>query len=212
MRWDRRTAEEVANAVTHGVGLVASLVALPFLVGAAPQPGDALLTTGRALFAGSLVLLYAASTLYHAVPPSALKQRLRILDHAAIYLVIAGSYTPFALGVLRGRWGFGILAAIWTLALAGIVWKLFGGLRFERTSTVLYLAMGWLALVVAGPLVARMPMAGLAWIAAGGLAYTIGVLFYRWERLPFGHTVWHLFVLAGSACHGVAVHWYASGG
>jgi len=201
--------EEIANAVTHGVGLVASILAIPILLGAAAAGGETGLFVATAIFAATLVLLYATSTLYHALPPSRAKRICRVLDHSAIYLLIAGTYTPFAVGILRGGWGWGLLGVIWVLAVLGILFKAFGGLRFPRLSTFLYLGMGWLAVLVLRPLAAALPWTGLAWIVGGGLLYTAGVLFYVWERPRYSHMVWHLFVLGGSVCHFVAVLWYA---
>jgi hemolysin III len=201
--------EEIANAVTHGVGLVASILAIPILLGAAAAGGETGLFVATAIFAATLVLLYATSTLYHALPPSRAKRICRVLDHSAIYLLIAGTYTPFAVGILRGGWGWGLLGVIWVLAVLGILFKAFGGLRFPRLSTFLYLGMGWLAVLVLRPLAAALPWTGLAWIVGGGLLYTAGVVFYVWERPRYSHMIWHLFVLGGSVCHFVAVLWYA---
>jgi len=201
--------EEIANSVTHGAGLVAFAIGLPILVATAAERGDELQVLGCSVFASCLVLLYAASTIYHALPQSRAKQIFRVADHIAIYLVIAGSYTPFLLGVLRGPFGWTLCAVIWGLAALGILHKLLLGMRFPHLSTAFYLAMGWLAVVAIGPITRHVPSDGLAWLAAGGLLYTAGVVFYAWERLRYGHMVWHLFVLAGSACHFVAVLRYA---
>jgi hemolysin III len=202
-------AEEIANSVTHGLGLAASLVGLPVLVLAAAGRGDALAVAGASVFGATLVALYAASTTYHAWPPSRTRQRLRVLDHAAIYLLIAGTYTPFTLGVLRGAWGWTLFGIVWSLAALGVVAKLVLGIRHPRLSTGVYVAMGWLGIVAIRPMMEQMPAAGLTWILAGGLLYTAGVAFYAWERLRYGHAVWHLFVLGGSTCHFVAVLRYA---
>lgn len=202
--------EEIANSVTHGAGLVAFAISLPLLVATAAERGDALQVIGCSVFATCLVLLYAASTIYHALPPSRAKQIFRVADHIAIYLVIAGSYTPFLLGVLRGPFGWTLCAVVWGLAALGILHKLLLGMRFPHLSTAFYLAMGWLAVVAIGPITNHVPSGGLAWLAAGGLLYTAGVVFFAWERLRYGHMVWHLFVLAGSACHFVAVLRYAT--
>ena len=161
------------------------------------------------MFGGTLVLCYLASTLYHAVhavrSPRA-KQRLRVLDHSAIYLLIAGTYTPFLLGAMRGTLGWAMLAVVWTLAALGVTAKLALGCRFRHLSTGAYLAMGWLVVTFVRPLAASVGPAGMAWLLAGGLAYTGGVVFYACDRrLRYGHAVWHLFVAAGSACHFVAV-------
>jgi hemolysin III len=198
--------EEWANALTHGAGLVAALVALPVLVSAAMRGGDALHVVGACVFGASLVILYAASAAYHAARPSPAKAILRRVDHSAIYLLIAGTYTPFALGPLRGPWGWGLLTAIWGMALLGVVLKSVRGIGRGRLSTVLYVGMGWFAVVAIDPLLARIGWGGILWLLAGGLAYTAGVAFYATDhRVKFGHAVWHLFVLAGSAFHFVAV-------
>ena len=198
--------EELANAATHGVGLAASIAAIPVLVVASTRAHDAWQIAGSAVFGATLVLLYLASTAYHLVREGGAKRILRTIDHSAIYLLIAGSYTPFTLGVLRGAWGWTLLSLIWAIALLGIIAKWTVGFRFPRLSTVLYLLMGWLVLVATGPMVAGMAPAGLAWLAAGGLCYTGGVVFYVYDRrIRFGHAIWHLFVLAGSACHFFAV-------
>jgi hemolysin III len=202
--------EEIANSVTHGAGLVAFAIGLPILVATAAERGDAMQVLGCSVFATCLVLLYAASTIYHALPPSRAKRIFRVADHIAIYLVIAGSYTPFLLGVLRGPFGWTLCAVVWGLAALGILHKLLLGMRFPHLSTAFYLAMGWLAVVAIGPITNHVPSGGLAWLAAGGLLYTAGVVFYAWDRLRYGHMVWHLFVLAGSACHFVAVLRYAT--
>jgi hemolysin III len=201
--------EEIANSISHGVGFLAALIALPVLVIGAVQHGPAAIV-GAAVFATTMVLLYLTSTLYHALAPNRAKRVLQILDHGAIYLLIAGTYTPFTLGVLRGAWGWTLFALIWTLALAGIVLKSFGGVRHPRLSTGLYLAMGWLIVVAAKPMWHAMPGWGLFWLAVGGLAYTAGVGFYAACRIRYAHFVWHLFVLAGSACHSIAVLRFAA--
>jgi hemolysin III len=202
--------EELLNALTHGSGLGASLVGLPALVLVAAAGGDGRQLLACTVFALTLVLLYAASTLYHAVPASRAKQVLRVVDHSSIYLLIAGSYTPFTLGVLRGAWGWTLFGVVWALAALGILYKTMLGFRFPRLSIVFYLGMGWLAVVALGPLARALPGSGLVWLLAGGLCYTAGVPFYIRDRLRFRHAVWHLFVLAGSACHYVAVLLYAT--
>jgi hemolysin III len=201
--------EEIANAVTHGIGLVASLVGLPVLVLAAAARGDALLVAGCSVFGATLVALYAASTLYHAVPPSRAKQVLRVIDHSAIYLLIAGTYTPFTLGVLRGHAGWSLFGTVWCLAALGILFKVVLGMRFPRASTFIYVLMGWLAVIVIRPLATGLPRTGLEWLILGGLLYTGGVYFYVNKRVRYSHMVWHLFVLAGSLCHFWAVLGYA---
>lgn len=202
--------EEIANSVSHGVGLLAGLAAIPVLVVSAVRRGGAAGIVGASVFAGTVVLLYLASTLYHALPGNRAKRVFRVLDHSAIFLLIAGTYTPFTLGVLRGAWGWTLFGLVWGVALAGVVLKAVGGVRHPILSTCLYLGMGWLVLVAVRPLWLRVPPAGLLWLLAGGLAYTAGVAFFAAERLRYGHFVWHLFVLAGTACHFIAVLWYAA--
>lgn len=210
MRHDRplTRAEEVANALTHGLGLLGSIVALPVLIVTALARGDALLVAGFSVFGATLIALYAASTIYHALPPSRAKQLFRVVDHVAIYLLIAGSYMPFTFGVLRGAWGWTLSGIVWSLAVVGILLKTTVGFRFPRLSTFLYLLMGWVAVVAFKPLAQSVPLAGIWWIVAGGLLYTGGVVFYQRDYKMWHHTVWHLFVLAGSACHFMAVWRY----
>jgi hemolysin III len=195
---------ELANALTHGVGAVAAAAGATVLLVLASLHGDAWQVVGSAVFGATLVLLYTASTVYHAARTPRVKARLRMLDHCAIYLLIAGTYTPFTLVGLRGGWGWSLLGVIWALAVAGVVFKLFFIERFHRLSTALYVAMGWLVVVAAVPMAQRLPAVTLAWMVAGGLAYTAGTFFYHGRR-PWAHAVWHLFVMAGSACHFAAV-------
>jgi hemolysin III len=203
--------EELVNALTHGSGLAASLAGLPLLVWVSSSRGDIRQIVACSVFATSLVVLYAASTLYHALPVSRAKHVLRVVDHVAIYLLIAGSYTPFTLGVLRGAWGWTLFGLVWAAAAVGILHKTLLGFRFPRLSILMYLGMGWLAVVAIGPLARTLPPAGLAWLVAGGLCYTAGVVFYVRDHLPYRHAFWHLFVVAGSGCHYAAVLWYATG-
>ncbi len=206
------TREEIANAISHGAGLAMGLVALPLLVVAAARRDDMWQVVAGAVYATTLVLLYSASTLYHALPSRFPAKRLfRGLDHGAIYLLIAGTYTPFALGALRGPWGWSILGVIWGLAAGGIVLKMGLGFRYPRLSTAIYLLMGWLIVVALQPLYRALGPSGMAWLGAGGFSYTVGVYFYARDHRRFHHFVWHLFVLAGSACHLVAVARYANG-
>ena len=202
--------EEIANSLSHGIGLAAALVGASFLIVAATQQGSASFIVGASVFATTMVLLYLASMLYHALPQSRAKDVLLVCDHAAIFLLIAGTYTPFTLGVLRGAWGWTLFGLVWGLAVAGIAFKVIGGaVRYPRLSTGIYLGMGWLFLITAGPLWHRLPLAGLLWLLAGGVAYTVGAGFFVTERIRYNHFVWHLFVLAGTACHFVAVWQYA---
>jgi hemolysin III len=208
---DPSFGEELANAITHGAGLLASLIALPVLLWYAAQSHDAARITGAAIFGVTLCLLYAASTLYHAFPPSRTKRVFRVLDHSAIYLLIAGTYTPFALGPLRGPWGWSLLAVVWTLAAGGVLLKTTVGFRYPRLSTAVYIGMGWMAVVAIKPLMEHVGRTGLIWLVAGGLCYTGGVVFYSTDRrLWYGHAIWHLFVAAGSICHFFAVLGYAT--
>jgi hemolysin III len=201
--------EEIANSVSHGAGFLASLAMLPVLVIGALNDGAAAVV-GAAIFGATVALLYLTSTIYHALPANRAKRVFQIVDHAAIYLLIAGTYTPFTLGVLRGAWGWTLFGLIWGLAAIGIFIKSVQGIRYPRLSTVVYLAMGWLVLVAIKPLVSTVPAPGLFWLIAGGIAYTAGVGFYAARRMRYAHFVWHLFVLAGTACHCVAVLRYSS--
>lgn len=202
--------EEIANAVSHGAGLLAALVAAPFLVAQAARRDGVAALLGASVFAATMVALYLASTVYHALPRGGAKRVFRVIEHGAIFLLIAGTYTPFTLGVLRGPWGWTLFALVWGLAAAGIVFKVAGGMRHPIVSTSLYVAMGWLVVIAIRPLALRVPLTGLAWLATGGLAYTVGVAFYASKRMRFSHFVWHLFVLAGTTCHYWAVLWYSA--
>jgi len=199
------TAAELANSITHGLGAVLSVLATVLLVVAAAVRGTARDIAGAAIFGATLVLLYTMSTLYHALRNQRAKRIFKILDHSAIYLLIAGTYTPFCLATLRGGWGWSLFGAVWGLAALGVAFKsVFTG-RYELLSTGVYLGMSWMVLVAAVPLWHRLPGPGLAWLLAGGACYTLGVGFYSWHGLKFHHAVWHLFVLGGSLCHVVAV-------
>lgn len=202
---DRLSAtHELANALTHGLGAIAALAAGSVLVTLAAVHGDGWQLAGAIVFGVCLLLLYLASTLYHAVQHPVAKARLKVFDHCAIYLLIAGTYTPFTLIGLRGPLGWGLFAAIWSLALVGIGFKLFFTGRFKLLSTSIYVAMGWLAIVAIRPLLQALDAATLGWLLAGGIAYTVGVVFYL-QSSRFSHAVWHLFCVAGSVCHYVAV-------
>lgn len=202
--------EEIANSVSHAVGLVAALAAAPFLVGDSVRRGSTGTILGASVFAATMVLLYLASTLYHAVPGSRAKRVFQAIDHGAIFLLIAGTYTPFTLGVLRGPWGWTLFGLIWGLAAGGVVLKAVGRLRHPVLSTLLYLGMGWLMLIAIRPLWLRVPLSGLLWLLAGGIAYTVGLAFFAAKGVRYSHLVWHLFVLAGTTCHFFAVLWYAA--
>ena len=200
--------EEIANALSHGAGAALAIAALPLLVLAAARRGDAGEIVGASLFAATMVLLYGVSALYHALPRGRAKRRLNRLDHAAIYVFIAGSYMPWLLGVLRGAWGWTLFGIVWAMAAAGVALKLVRRLRHPLWSTGLYIAMGWVVLLAVVPLVQRISATGLALLLAGGLAYTVGaVLFVFDSRWRYLHFVWHLFVLGGSVCHALAALW-----
>jgi hemolysin III len=202
-------AEEIANALSHGFGFLAALIGTPFLVSHAVRDGGTGRIVGVSIFAAAILLLYLTSTLYHALPRGRAKHVLRRVEHGIIYLLIAGTYTPFTLGVLRGAWGWTLFGLIWALAAVGITLKSIGGTRFPRASMMLYLSMGWVVVIAIRPLWVRMPHEGLLWILLGGLAYTFGTVFYA-ARRPFSHLIWHLFVMAGTAFHFYAVWAFAA--
>lgn len=199
-------AEELANSLSHGVGLLAALFAAPVLILAAARTGSAAYLAGVSVFVATVVLLYLSSTLYHRASTPRAKRALRVLDHSAIFLLIAGSYTPFTLGVLRGPWGWSLFGVVWGLAALGIFLKVFKGTGYPVLSNALYLGMGWLCVVAGRELWNALDGQALAWLVAGGLAYTVGVVFYTADRIRYAHFVWHLFVLTGTACHVVAVY------
>ncbi len=201
--------EEIANSASHGMALLAAIVAVPFLIAAARRFGVSSVV-GASVFATTMVFLYLTSTLYHALPPGRAKRVFMRLDHGAIYIFIAGSYTPFALGVLGGPWGWTLFGLVWSIAAVGVTLKAFNRLSHPVLSTGLYLAMGWLVLIAVVPLVERVPLAGIALLAAGGLAYTAGVVFFALDsRVRYAHAIWHGFVIVGTACHFFAVLSYA---
>jgi hemolysin III len=198
--------EEWASCAVHGLGILASAVAIPWLAMLAFEGRDPWLLAGGLAFGLSALLMFTTSVLYHAARDPRWRLVLRRLDHAAIYLLIAGTYTPFTLGVLKGAWGWSIAGVVWGLAVLGIVFKTTRlGFRFHKTSVLLYVAMGWLVIVAIEPLMRVLDGFELAWLVAGGLCYTGGVVFYVWKSRPYAHAVWHLCVLAGVACHFVAV-------
>jgi hemolysin III len=202
--------EEIANSLSHGAGLVLAIAATPILIITATRYGTAWNTVGVSVFAVSMISLYLASTLYHALTHDGAKRFFRLMDHSAIFILIAGTYTPFTLGVLRGRWGWTIFGLVWGLALAGLTMKAVFGTRYIWASVGLYLTMGWLCVIAAPQILQRVPLAGLVWIAAGGVAYTAGVGFFAAHRVRYAHFAWHLFVILGTACHFFAVLWYSS--
>ena len=202
--------EEIANSVSHGIGLVLAIAALPVLLLSAMRVGNIHFMFGVSVFGGTMVLLYLASTLYHSLTHAGAKRFFRLFDHSAIFLLIAGTYTPFTLGVLRGPWGWTLLTAVWVLALVGITMKALVGTRHSWISIVLYLSMGWLAVVAIKPILLLVPLPGILWILAGGIAYTGGLAFFAAPRLRYAHFIWHLFVITGTTCHFFAVLWYAA--
>lgn len=201
-------AEEIANSVTHGVGLGASLVGAVVLVVLTVMHGDGWQIASSAVYGSSLIALYTASTLYHSFRPPGVKRVLRVFDHCAIYLLIAGSYTPFALVSLRGGWGWTLFGLVWGLTVAGIVFKVLFTGRLNALSTAVYVLMGWIFVVAARPVVEAVPPGALWWLFAGGVIYTAGTVFYHNRRVPYSHAVWHLFVIGGSACHYLAISRY----
>jgi hemolysin III len=208
---EQSRAEELANSASHGAGLIAACIGGPVLIVDAVQRGDAAFIVGVSLFCATVLLLYLASALYHALPAGKAKRIFRVLDHASIFLLIAGTYAPFTLGVLRGAWGWSLFGIVWGLALAGVVLKAIGKASHPIFSTGLYLLMGWLVVFAMDPMFDKVPLSGLLWLVAGGLFYTVGVAFYATDsRLRYGHLVWHLFVMAGTVCHYLAVLWYAA--
>ena len=203
--WDQSRREEIANSVSHAFGLAAAVVATPFLcMAAARQPSQAFYI-GTIIFVGTMWLLYLCSTLYHAWPQTRWKCALQIVDHSAIFLLIAGTYTPFTLGPLRGALGWTMFVLVWVFAIVGVIIKFRTGVRLKRLSLILYLGMGWVILAVARPFILAVPLETVLWLFAGGIAYTSGLLFFGNRRIRYSHFIWHLFVLAGTACHFCAI-------
>jgi hemolysin III len=201
----RISVEELANSVTHGVGLALSAVGFAVLLVLAVIRGGAWQIASCTIYGSTLICLYAASTLYHGATSSRWKRALKIFDHCAIYLLIAGTYTPFTLVNLRGGWGWSLFGAVWCFALAGILFKLWFVDHFKILSPLLYIAMGWLALVAVRPMLAKVPLGGIGWLVSGGVLYTIGAIFFASPKIRYHHAIWHVFVMAGSVCHYIAV-------
>lgn len=197
--------EELANSITHGLGLALSIIGFLVLLSLSIVRGDTWQIASCSVFGVTMIALYAASTLYHSLSNPRHKQILKILDHSAIYLLIAGTYTPFTLVSLRGWIGWTLFGTIWTLSIFGIVLKCIFVHKFKILSTVVYLVMGWIGIVAFKPLLAAVPVAGIIWLVAGGVAYTVGVVFFACKRVPYNHAIWHVFVMAGSICHYFAV-------
>src|SRR5881227_4342695 len=205
-KWTQSTGEEFANSISHGIGVVGALIGTPVLLLAAFHHGSISFLIGTVVFTVTMLLLYLGSTLYHAWPRTRAKSLLQLLDHSAIFWLIAGTYTPFALGPLRGIWGWTMLGVIWALAVFGVLVKAVRGTaRHKKFAMALYLGMGWLALIFIRPLALAVPLSVVLWLVAGGIAYTAGVLFYARKGVSYSHFVWHLFVLAGTGCHFAAV-------
>ena len=203
--------EEIANSISHGLGLIAAIVATPFLLVAAVRSGSAWTVVGTGVFAAAMIVLYLSSTLYHATPHPRTKRIFQLFDHLAIFLLIAGTYTPFTLGIMRGAVGWTIFGLVWGLAALGIVLKIVAGpKRAPVLSTMLYLGMGWLVVLAVRPLLERMPLEGFWWLLAGGIAYSAGIVAFAAVKLRYSHFVWHLCVLAGTICHYVAVLRFAA--
>lgn len=203
--WDQTRREEIANSLSSAFGLAAAIGATPFLCMAAARQPSQLFFVGTIIFVATMWLLYLCSTLYHAWPQTRGKCALQIIDHAAIFLLIAGTYTPFTLGPLRGALGWTMFVLVWAFAIVGVIIKFRTGVRLKKLSLALYLGMGWLFLVVVRPFVSAVPLETVIWLFAGGIAYTSGLLFFANRRLRYSHFIWHLFVLAGTACHFCAI-------
>jgi hemolysin III len=203
--------EEIANSISHGIGLIAAIIGTPFLIVHAVRTEDVGFIVGASFFSASMILLYFASSLYHALPKGSAKRCFRVIEHCAIFFLTAGTYTPLTLGVLQGASGWIIFGVVWILAAAGVTFKVIYKTAYPIISTCLYLLMGWLAVIAVKPLLSRMPSAGLLLLIAGGLSYTAGVVFYATDsRLKYGHLIWHFFVIIGTTCHYFVVLWYAA--
>ncbi|MDF2183019.1 hemolysin III family protein [Neptuniibacter sp. CAU 1671] len=208
---EQSRCEELANSVSHGIALVAMLIGTPFLIMNAARQGDAGQVFGTSVFSATAILLYLSSAVYHALSPGKAKRVFRIIEHSAIFLLIAGTYTPFTLGILKGTWGWTLFGLVWSLVIAGVALKIFEKKPHPIISTSLYLFMGWLIVLAVNPLLAKVPTEGLLWLLTGGLFYTVGVVFFATDsKLQYGHLIWHLFVMSGTTCHYFAVLWYAA--
>lgn len=197
--------EEIANSVSHGIGFIAAVIISPILIISAVREGSNTGIVGASIFSFSLVMLYIVSTLYHSLARNKAKSVFQILDHIVIFLMIAGTYTPFTLIVLKGSLGWTLFGLVWGLAFVGIIFQCFGGIKKNKLTTFLYLVMGWLIIFAIKPMLINMPFWGFFWLLIGGFAYTAGVGFYAAKKLRYAHFVWHLFVIAGSSCHSIAV-------
>ncbi len=200
--------EEIANSVIHGLGVALSITALVLLTSLAARSGDVWKIVSLAIYGSTLIAMYLSSVLYHSFRSPGVKRVFRYFDHSAIYLLIAGTYTPFTLVSLRGAWGWTLFGLIWGFAALGLLMTVLGIGRSRVLASLVYVGMGWLVVIAIKPLLAAIPPGGIAWLVAGGLFYTLGVIFYIWKRLPFNHAIWHLFVLGGSVCHFIAILLY----
>lgn len=200
--------EELANSITHGLGIALSVAGLVILVVLSAIHGNAWHVVSCAIYGATMILLYTASTLYHSFQNPNVKRIMRVLDHSSIYLLIAGTYTPFTLVTLHGPWGWSLFGVVWGLAMAGIAFKVYFTGRFPKISTIIYVGMGWIAVIAIKPLMDILPAGGLIFLFGGGLSYTFGVIFYVWHKLPYHHAVWHLFVLGGTVLHFFAILFY----
>ncbi|MDY0191060.1 MAG: hemolysin III family protein [Desulfuromonas sp.] len=208
---EQTRSEEITNAFSHGLGLIAAIIFTPFLIVHAIHISDAAFVVGVSIFCTTMILLYFISTFYHLLLRSKAKRILRIFDHSAIFLLIAGTYTPFMLGAFRGAWGWSLFGITWGIAIVGVIFKFVAKKSHPIFSTLLYLIMGWIIVVAIKPFMASVPLPGVLWLVAGGITYTVGVIFFALDsRLRYGHFIWHLFVMGGTACHYVAIYLYAA--
>ena len=210
--WRKRlqtVGEEIANSVSHGIGLLGALAVTPILIVVASRHGGATGIVAASVFSATMIFMYLMSTLYHALPESRAKRVFNVLDHCAIYVLIAGTYTPFTLVVLGGGWGWSMFGVVWGLAIVGVVFKAVGRMRHPAISTTIYIVMGWLVVIAIKPLWHQLPLSGVILLGAGGIAYTLGVTFFAARGMRYNHLVWHLFVLTGTTCHFIAVLKYA---
>jgi hemolysin III len=201
--------EEIANAITHGIGVLLSIWGLVMLIIQAVDKGNAYHVVSFTIFGSALIAVYLSSTLFHAIQANRAKHFFNIMDHSAIYFLIAGTYTPITLGPLRGPWGWSVFGVIWGLAIFGIVMKAINVGKHRTLSTMIYVGMGWMILIALKPLLELVPANGLWLLLAGGLSYSVGVVFYIFKNIPYGHSIWHIFVLGGSVCHFLAIYFYA---
>ncbi|ACN16470.1 putative hemolysin-III related protein [Desulforapulum autotrophicum HRM2] len=200
--------EEIANSITHGIGAALSIAALAILLVSASGNGDTLRVVSYSVYGSSLIILYLSSTLYHSFSHGRIKQFFKVMDHSSIYLLIAGSYTPIVLVSIPGAWGWTVFGIVWAMAVAGIITKIFLTGKYDKISVLFYIAMGWLIVIAIKPMLQTVPLKLLVWLLIGGLSYTLGIIFYAWEKMPYNHAVWHLFVLGGSITHFFGILFY----